>query len=175
MGKLRLTPAPGYAAAVPDRKEEIVALFRELTELTILDEANPQSFRARAYENAMHEFKGSVIAVLTEKYWDMEAAALRARESKLKPRKDQINAKVEKGELSREEGKAAQDRLYSDAFTAHELMILRESTSNFDFHYMGSAKIMSQIGKGFAEAMFDMMKQQARVGREHTRGKRRQR
>jgi hypothetical protein len=33
------------------------------------------------------------------------------------------------------------------------LLILRNSTSNFDFHYMGSAKIMAQIGKGFAEAM----------------------
>ena len=43
-------------------------------------------------------------------------------------------------------------------FTPRELRILRESTSNFDFHYMGSGKIMAQIGKGFAEAMASFQK-----------------
>ncbi len=47
-----------YPPAVADKKEEIVAMLRELSELTVLDEADPQSFRARAYENAMHEIKG---------------------------------------------------------------------------------------------------------------------
>ncbi|MFO7902703.1 MAG: hypothetical protein ACQESR_30925 [Planctomycetota bacterium] len=41
-------------------------------------------------------------------------------------------------------------------------MILEESTSNFDFHYMGSAKIMSQIGKALAESMAEMMHDQKR-------------
>ena len=31
----------------------LVALFKELTELTVLDEGSPNAFRARAYENAM--------------------------------------------------------------------------------------------------------------------------
>lgn len=38
-------------------KDELVALFRELTELTELAEGGPQSFRARAYENATVEIK----------------------------------------------------------------------------------------------------------------------
>jgi len=62
--------------------------------------------------------------------------------------------------LGREEGKAAVDNLYAEMFTPRELVILKESTSNFDFHYMGSAKIMAQIGKGFAEAMVGMMEGQ---------------
>ena len=57
------------------------------------------------------------------------------------------------GALTREAAKTAEDKVYAEAFTARELLILRNSASNFDFHYMGSAKIMAQIGKGFAEAM----------------------
>ncbi len=70
---------------------------------------------------------------------------------------DEINNEMKEGKLSREEGKAALDKLYAETFTPREMVILKESTSNFDFHYMGSAKIMAQIGKGFAEAMVEMM------------------
>jgi len=56
-----------------------------------------------------------------------------------------------------EEGKAALDKLYAETFTPREMEILKKSTSNFDFHYMGSAKIMAQIGKGFAESLFETM------------------
>ena len=37
------------------RADELFSLLRELAELTVLDEGDPQSFRARAYENAMQE------------------------------------------------------------------------------------------------------------------------
>ncbi|HSD26389.1 MAG TPA: helix-hairpin-helix domain-containing protein, partial [Vicinamibacteria bacterium] len=36
-----------------DRRESLRALFRELVQLTVLDEGSPNSFRARAYENAL--------------------------------------------------------------------------------------------------------------------------
>ena len=51
------------------------------------------------------------------------------------------------------------ESLYAELFTPRELEILKQSTSNFDFHYMGSAKIMAQIGKAFAEAMTEMIEQ----------------
>ena len=37
-----------------DRNHEIAAMLRELAELTVLDDQNPQSFRARSYERARH-------------------------------------------------------------------------------------------------------------------------
>ncbi len=117
-----------------------------------------QNFRtAMAAPAALPEFRSSVVAVLTEEYWDREAAGLRARESKLKQRKDEINSEVREGTLSREQGKAALEALYAEIFTARELVILRESTSNADYHYMGSAKVMTQIGKAFAEAMVELL------------------
>lgn len=39
-------------------KADIIALLRELIELTTLDEGSPQSFRVRAYENAIHGLEG---------------------------------------------------------------------------------------------------------------------
>jgi DNA polymerase (family X) len=43
---------------VADRKQDVASALKELAELTVLDEASSQSFRARAYENAMHEIRG---------------------------------------------------------------------------------------------------------------------
>ena len=35
-----------------DSKQDILDMLKELAELTTLEEADPQSFRVRAYENA---------------------------------------------------------------------------------------------------------------------------
>jgi alpha-galactosidase len=112
---------------------------------------------AMAAPAALPEFKGNVAAVLTEKYWDMEVVDLREREKKIKQKVDEVNNRMKEGKLSREEGKAALDKLYAETFTPRQMEILKKSTSNFDFHYMGSAKIMAQIGKSFAEALIEMM------------------
>lgn len=118
-----------------------------------------QNFRdAMAAPAALPEFKGNVTAVLTEKCWDMEVVDLRQREKQIKPRVDEINSGVEEGKLTREQEKAALDRLYRETFTQREIEILKNSTSNFTFHYMGSAKIMAQIGKAFAEALAEMQR-----------------
>ena len=113
---------------------------------------------AMAAPAALPEFKGNVVAILTEKYWDMEVVELREREKKIKQKVDEVNNKMKEGKMSREEGKVALDKLYAETFTPREMENLKKSTSNFDFHYMGSAKIMAQIGKGFAEALVEMMK-----------------
>ncbi len=119
-----------------------------------------QNFRsAMAAAASRPEFKGNVAAVLTEKYWDMDVVKLREKEKEIKPKVELLNREVKEGKLNRQEGKAAIDELYAKTFSPRELVILRDSTSNFDFHYMGSGKIMAQIGKGFAEAMYKLMKE----------------
>src|SRR5688572_7011057 len=37
-----------------DTKQDVLDMLRDLIELTTLDEGDPQSFRVRAYESAMH-------------------------------------------------------------------------------------------------------------------------
>lgn len=121
-----------------------------------------QNFRqAQAAPASMPEFQGTVKAVFTEKFWDLEVQALRRRERDLRPRIEEINRKVQEGQLTCEAGREAIERLYAETFTPRELKLLRESVSNADFHYMGSARIMTRIGKAFAEAMYCLMKKQA--------------
>jgi alpha-galactosidase len=117
-----------------------------------------RNFRmAMAAPAALPEFRGNVAAVLTERYWDMKVVELREKEKTIEHEVKEINDQVKKGTLSRENGKSALDTLYAKTFTPREMEILEKSTSNLDFHYMGSAKIMAQIGKGFAEAMVEML------------------
>ena len=86
-----------------------------------------QHFRdAMAAPAALPEFKGNVTAVLTEKYWDSELSGIDER----------MGNKAEKEKV-----------------IARELEILKIGKSNQGFHYLGSSKILGQIGKAFAEAM----------------------
>lgn len=113
-----------------------------------------QNFRdAMAAPAALPEFQGNVVAVRTEKYWDMELVALRARDKKIQQKVRELQTEAK---LSRAEANAALDKYRAEVFTPRELVILTKGTSNFEFHYLGSAKIMGQIGKGFAEALVEM-------------------
>ena len=119
-----------------------------------------QNFRdAMAAPAKLPEFQGTVAAVLTENYWDLEVVRLRGIERTIKPKVDKLRNSIKSGELNRDEGESAIDRLYQDTFKDEELEILKESTSNFDFHYMGSAGTMARIGKGFADAMVKLINQ----------------
>src|SRR5262245_42439270 len=45
-------PDGGHGSHVADTKQDVLDMLRELAELTLLEEADPQSFRVRAYEGA---------------------------------------------------------------------------------------------------------------------------
>lgn len=112
---------------------------------------------AMAAPSALPEFKGNVVAVLTEEYWDMELVDLRRRDAKIQQK---MRTLQEEGKLSREEWNAALEKHRAESFTPREMVILKKGASNFEFHYLGSAKIMAQIGKGFAEVLVEMMEGQ---------------
>lgn len=116
------------------------------------------SFRAAMAAPAeLPELRGTVAVVRTEEFWDLELVALRAREAELRPRLEAIGAAEREGRTSREEAEAARRRLDRECFTERELAILRESTSNQEYHYFGSARIMAPIGEAFADALYGMM------------------
>lgn len=117
-----------------------------------------QYFRdAMAAPASLPEFKGNVAAVLTENYWDMELTELRERENPIKRKAKELQEQVKQGEILKDERQAAIDKLYDETYTERELTILRKGASNFEFHYLGSAKILGQIGKAFAVAMGEML------------------
>ncbi len=106
------------------------------------------------FRNAMAapagELGENVVAVLTEKYWDLELDNLVARDSKLK---NVLKKRQKEGELSKKEFQPALETARATEFSDEEIEILNTGQSNAAYHYLGCAKIMAQIGKGFAEAM----------------------
>ena len=116
-----------------------------------------QNFRdAMAAPAELPEFKGNVAAVRTEIYWDQQLVDLKAREGKIKQRVKEMKAKDPK--LGREAERAATEKFRAEEFSEREREILEKGISNLEFHYLGSAKILGQIGKGFAEAMANLRK-----------------
>lgn len=118
-----------------------------------------QNFRdAMAAPASLPEFKGNVTTVLTEKFWDMQLVSLRAKEKTIKPQIEAIRNSAEADSKQSSVAEKAIENLYKETFTQSELEVLQDSTSNFEFHYLGSAGIMAQIGKSFAEAFFHTSK-----------------
>ena len=115
-----------------------------------------QNFRdAMAAPADMPEFKGNVAAVLTEEFWDLELTGLRKRESTVRQELKKIQKEKK---LSRADFAAKSEELMNKEFAGKEREILAKGVSNAEYHYLGSAKILSGIGKGFAEALIELSK-----------------
>jgi hypothetical protein len=115
-----------------------------------------QNFRlAMAAPALMPEFRGNTAAVLTETFWDMELHGLRAREAEVKQK---VKVLQSEQKLSGEGRQAALRKYQAEEFTRRETEVLQKGVSNAEYHYLGSAKIMAQIGQGFADAMARLLK-----------------
>jgi alpha-galactosidase len=110
--------------------------------------------KAMAAPAELPEFKDNVAAVWTENYWDMELDALRARDRKIQ---QDLDAAIKEGKLAKGDKNATLETRRAEAFTERERKILADGASNAEFHYLGSAKILGQIGKAFAEALVEMI------------------
>ncbi len=118
--------------------------------------ATHQNFRdAMAAPAKLPEFQGNVAAVWTEIYWDRELTAAKSKDQEIK---QQAKKLATDGKLKPAEEKAALEKLRAEGLTEREREVLEKGISNLEFHYLGSAKILGGIGKGFAEAMADLMK-----------------
>ena len=122
----------------------------------------------RSFREAMAEpadrpiFGGTVTAVPTAPFWDTEYAMLRDRREHLQRQDEADRAAVAAGEADAAEVESRIAERRRQAFTERERQLLEESTSNGDYHYLGSARIMAPIGKAFAEAMAELL-QRSRV------------
>jgi alpha-galactosidase len=115
-----------------------------------------QNFRnAMAAPAQMPEFKGTVTNVLTEKYWDRELKLAREKENKIK---EQAKKAAKAENLPPAEEKAAIEKALAEGMSERERLVLKKGISNFEFHYLGSAKILGGIGKGMADAMAEFSK-----------------
>jgi alpha-galactosidase len=99
------------------------------------------------------EFRDNVAAVRTEKYWDPQLSELASRWNRVR---------AKRGELRRDDSLSDQERarrleqFTAEQFSPEELEAWETGTSNAAYHYLGSAKIIGQIGKAFAEALAEL-------------------
>ena len=116
--------------------------------------AGHQNFRdAMAAPAQLPEFKGNVATVLAEKYWDRELSAAKAKENAIK---QQAKKLATEGKMTPAEEKALVEKLCVEGLTERERLVMEKGISNFEFHYLGSAKILGGVGKGLAEAMAEL-------------------
>ena len=109
--------------------------------------------KAMAAPAKMPEFKGNVTAVFTENYWDLQLSELVNRNGKVNAKRRELSKDQT---LTREQRDRAVANYTGKLFTKRELKILEVGTSNAAYHYLGSAKILAQIGKAFANALAAM-------------------
>lgn len=97
----------------------------------------------------MKEFQGNVVAVFTEKYWDQQLGELAQRWGKVNAKNRSLR---DDKTLTEPRRKLLLDEFTHELFTREELRALQVGKSNAEYHYLGSSKILAQIGKAFAEA-----------------------
>lgn len=109
--------------------------------------------KAMAAPAKLPEFKGNVTAVFTENYWDGQLSELVDRRGKVNAKRRELSKDTS---LNREQRDKTIAELNAKLFTKEELKILELGVSNAAYHYLGSAKILGQIGKAFADALASM-------------------
>ncbi len=102
------------------------------------------------------EFKENVANVHTGKYWDHQLEELESKSREIGKKMDELKEEGLEGDAL----KKAYAEYRAKHITPLEEEILKKGISSQGYHYFGSGKIMCGIGKGFAESMLEMQKQE---------------
>lgn len=112
------------------------------------------NFRAAmAAPSQLKEFHGNVAALYTEKYWDRELTIAKTKENEISQQAKKI---AKDQQLKPDEENALQAKMRLEGLTERERLVIEKGISNLEFHYLGSAKILGGIGKGFAKTMAEL-------------------
>ena len=109
--------------------------------------------KAMAAPAKLPEFKGNVTAVFTENYWDGQLSELVDRRAKINAKRREL---AKNQSLTRAQRDKTIAEFTHEIYTREEQAILEAGVSNAAYHYLGSAKILTQIGQAFAEALVAM-------------------
>ncbi|HUT59920.1 MAG TPA: sialate O-acetylesterase [Phycisphaerae bacterium] len=138
--------------------------------------------QAMAAPASMPEFKGNVAALQTAPYWDQPLANIHLKQGMVGKvgyylRKGNVSGRVvsssyptayllrrqywdtpiEDRKMTKEQQQAYLKEYRAKLITPEEEALWQRGASNGGYHYLGSAKTMALIGKGFAEALVEMM------------------
>ncbi len=129
------------------------------------NEGNHAFREAMAAPADMAEFKGNVLAVPTAPYWDEALAAIDKKRSELRGKARALKTKNRRhenadGKMTPADIKKFLAEYEKKLLSKDELALEQRAKSNAGYHYLGSAKTYSLIGKALAEAVLKLQAQQ---------------
>ena len=119
---------------------------------------------AMAAPEKMPGFMGNVKAVNTARFWDYDLEALEKKDEEVRQKSYFLRIKHKNhenadGKMSKEEQRRHINEYRRKLFTDADLALEKKGKSNAGYHYLGSAKIYSFIGKSLAEAIIEIAKE----------------
>jgi len=118
---------------------------------------------AMAAPTLLPEFQGNVVAVQTAPFWSDELGAIDEKRSQVRQmgyylnsrHKDHANADGSMTEVQKREYlKKYEEKLISPA----EAALWTRGASNAGYHYLGCAKLFALMGKAFADANLELLR-----------------
>ena len=110
------------------------------------------------------EFNGNVVAVPTAPFWSEELGAIEDKRGKVSQMSHFLNSKHKDhpnadGQMTDEQKRAYLKEFEAKLISPAEVAAWKRGASNAGYHYLGCAKTFALMGKAFAEATLDLMKQ----------------
>ena len=124
-----------------------------------------QEFRkAMAAPAALPEFAGNVIAVETAPFWSEELGAIDRKRGKVSQLRHFLDSKHKDhanfdGKMTDEQKREHIKQFEAELISPAEVALWRRGASNAGYHYLGCAKTFALMGRAFAEASLQMMKE----------------
>ena len=123
--------------------------------------------KAMAAPAARPEFKGNVIAVETAPFWSEEIEAIDKKREKVSQMRHYLNSKHKDhanadGKMTEEQKREHVKKFEADLISPAEVALWKRGASNAGYHYLGCAKTFALMGRAFAEATLQMMKEPKR-------------
>jgi len=109
--------------------------------------------KAMAAATEIPGFKGKVLAVATDDFWEPELVDLMDRDHQIRKT---LSAELLGGETAWGDRAALLAQQRAGVFTPRELEIVTKNPAIPGFHYLGSARITGRIGFAFADAAFPL-------------------
>jgi len=126
--------------------------------------SNINAFRvAMAAPALLPEFAGTVIAVQTAPFWSAELGAIADKKDELRQMGHFLNSKHKDhanadGHMTEEQKRKYLKDFEAKLISPAEVALWQRGASNAGYHYLGCAKTFALMGKAFANATLEMMK-----------------
>ena len=113
------------------------------------------------------EFKGNVIAVPTAPFWSEELGAIDKKHEQVRQMRYYLDSKHKsyanaEGLMTEEQKREHVKEFEANLISSEEAALWKRGASNAGYHYLGCAKTFALMGRTFAEATLQMMKNQGR-------------